>query len=618
MTDTPQTNGGVPLSGTEMLTLFGSGQMLQAAQVPNLALNLPDSPINQRLQQMVSRVEDAEGQLAQMENDMGLATNQLTTLSARIRQIMQHLGLVDPDPWTTLNSNYYQGKWVFTGGTIPGDPPVEAARIIYPQRGGCTFTLPQNPPSWHWIQAGFYPAQGSDDENVAQLALRVWVHDGLWYARVYSGTTDVGVVLPQPSVNSEVSFGLTYVDSVLKAVVVINGSTITLDISANYLNFDPQATKLVVSQIRPVPIFDIAFVELPQPSVTDVYLNCVYDAPSIVPQNGTVSAWGAAYKGFMMFVPLVSTVGEINGSIRVPDIQSSTIVYVAVVEGTNFPNEPPSSRLVFSGTGDHKSVTMYIDDAYPGVTVSLPNGTVIPLIYGKSSFAVIIEDLLYSAAVFGLQNPHLMILQLVTSNDFDPVTMEFSKDSQLPPLIVEGQWLPEDVELIEATYNNGLLTYSQVPIDLYNDGNPSTYATGFFAPNPSSYGKVFHLKVPEMTQGALNIYLASNNSLIAVTVGGLTGPAARMTVVEGGIGLYAVDGGYINGISPLLQTGDELQITVSPDNKTLSIFTPQTVFSLEHPTPVDPAYLMILFTANGTSTIPNLEVYSTGLIVEEQ
>ena len=332
MTDTPQTNGGVPLSGTEMLTLFGSGQMLQAAQVPNLALNLPDSPINQRLQQMVSRVEDAEGQLAQMENDMGLATNQLTTLSARIRQIMQHLGLVDPDPWTTLNSNYYQGKWVFTGGTIPGDPPVEAARIIYPQRGGCTFTLPQNPPSWHWIQAGFYPAQGSDVENVAQLALRVWVHDGLWYARVYSGATDVGVVLPQPSVNSEVSFGLTYVDSVLKAVVVINGSTITLDISANYLNFDPQATKLVVSQIRPVPIFDIAFVGLPQPSVTDVYLNCVYDAPSIVPQNGTVSAWGAAYKGFMMFVPLVSTVGEINGSIRVPDIQSSTIVYVAVVE----------------------------------------------------------------------------------------------------------------------------------------------------------------------------------------------------------------------------------------------------------------------------------------------
>ena len=612
MADTPQTNGGVPLSGTEMLTLFGSGQMLQAAQVPNLALNLPDSPINQRLQQMVSRVEEAEGQLTQMENDMGLATNQLTTLSARIRQIMQHLGLVDPDPWTSLNSSYYQGKWVFTGGTIAGDPPVEAARIIYPQRGGCTFTLPQNPPSWHWIQAGFYPAQGSDDENSAQLALRVWIHDGLWYARVYSGTTDIGVVLPQPSANSTVSFGLTYVGAELKAVVVINGNTITLDISENYLNFDPQETKLMVSQIRPVPIFDIDFVGLPQPEVVDSLANCTYEDPYIVPQNGTINAFGSFFKGCVMFVPLVSTVGEVNGSIRVPELQSSSIVYVAVVDGDFVPNAPPSCRLVISGTGTHKNVVMYTNDAGPAKSTSLPNGTVIPLNYGKTSFGSTIEGVQYGAEIAGLENPYLMIIQLVTSNDFDPVTIEFSKNSQLPPPVVQGYSLPSNVELINASYDNGLLTYNQSDIDFNNDGNPDAYATGFFAPDPAVGGKVFHLKVPSFTEGALNIYFTTNSDLPTVTGGAPTGPAAIMSVVEGGIGLHSVDSGYINGIDPLLQTGDELLVTVSPDNKTLSITTPQTVLSVEYPTPVDPAYLMIIFATNaGAEYVPNLEVHYT-------
>ena len=115
-----------------------------------------------------------------------------------------------------------------------------------------------------------------------------------------------------------------------------------------------------------------------------------------------------------------------------------------------------------------------------------------------------------------------------------------------------------------------------------------------------------------MTQGELNIYLTSNDSLIAVTLGGLAGPEARMSVVEGGIGLYSVDSGYIDGVSPLLQTGDELLVTVSPDNKTLSITTPQTVLSMEYPTPVDPAYLMVLFATNaGAQYVPNLEVHCT-------
>lgn len=612
MTDVPQTNGGVPLSGTEMLTLFGSGQMLQTSQVPNLAMNLPNSPINQRLQQIVSRVEEAEGQMSQMENDIGLATNQLTTLSARIRQIMQHLGLVGPDPWTTLNSSYYQGKWAFTGGTIPTNPPIEAARIVYPQQGGCTFTLPENPQYMYWIQAGFYPAQGTDDENGSLLALRVWIHDGLWYARVYSGTTDIGVVLPQPSANSTVSFGLTYVGAELKAVVVINGNTITLDISENYLNFDPQETKLVVSQIRPEPVLDIDFVGLPQPEVVDSLGNCTYEAPYIVPQNGTINAWGQSYKGFVMFVPLVSTVGEVHGSIRVPELQSSSIVYVGVVEGDLVPSVPPPARLVITGTGAQKNVIMYTNEPNPAKAVSLPNNTVIPLSYGKTSLGSTIEGVQYSAVIEDLVNPHLMIIQVVANSEYNPVTVEFSKDSQLPPPVVQGYWLPNNVELINASYDNGLLTYNQSDIDFNNDGNPDAYATGFFAPDPAVGGKVFHLKVPSFTEGALNIYFTTNSDLPTVTGGAPTGPAAIMSVVEGGIGLHSVDSGYINGIDPLLQTGDELLVTVSPDNKTLSITTPQTVLSVEYPTPVDPAYLMIIFATNaGAEYVPNLEVHCT-------
>lgn len=41
MTDTPQTNGGVPLSGTEMLTLFGANY---SSLIPNLEVHCTVDP----------------------------------------------------------------------------------------------------------------------------------------------------------------------------------------------------------------------------------------------------------------------------------------------------------------------------------------------------------------------------------------------------------------------------------------------------------------------------------------------------------------------------------------------------------------------------------------------
>lgn len=171
--------------------------------------------------------------------------------------------------------------------------------------------------------------------------------------------------------------------------------------------------------------------------------------------------------------------------------------------------------------------------------------------------------------------------------------------------------MPNNVELISASYDNGLLTYNQSGIDFNNDGNPDAYGTGFFAPGPAVGAKVFHLKVPSFTEGALNIYLTPHNNLLQAASNPSAGPAYRLQNVESGVELRPAYGQVVTGESPIVQVGDELLITVSPDNKTLTIVTPSITVSSEYPSTVSPAYLLVLFAANYASLIPNLEVHCT-------